>query len=57
MVVLVGLPWPVCSDKKSCLISIVSYQRSDMVPGGLSFFSSREGFISDNVVNFEVVLA
>ncbi|CAG9998324.1 unnamed protein product [Clonostachys byssicola] len=24
--------------------------------GGLSFFSSREGFISDNVVNFEVVL-
>ncbi|ROW12031.1 hypothetical protein VPNG_05197 [Cytospora leucostoma] len=25
--------------------------------GGLSFFSSREGFISDNVVNFEVVLA
>ncbi|KAI0164073.1 FAD-binding domain-containing protein [Xylariaceae sp. FL1272] len=25
--------------------------------GGLSFFSSREGFICDNVVNFEVVLA
>jgi hypothetical protein len=25
--------------------------------GGLSFFSSREGFITDNVVNFEVVLA
>jgi hypothetical protein len=26
-------------------------------PGGLSFFSSREGFICDNVVNYEVVLA
>lgn len=25
--------------------------------GGLSFFSSREGFICDNVVNFEVVLS
>ncbi|KAH9908353.1 FAD-binding domain-containing protein [Xylariomycetidae sp. FL2044] len=25
--------------------------------GGLSFFSSREGFICDNVVNYEVVLA
>ncbi|KAI3400702.1 hypothetical protein diail_1911 [Diaporthe ilicicola] len=25
--------------------------------GGLSFFSTREGFISDNVTNFEVVLA
>ncbi|KAH8586118.1 hypothetical protein B0O99DRAFT_695797 [Bisporella sp. PMI_857] len=25
--------------------------------GGLSFFSSREGFVSDNVVNYEVVLA
>lgn len=25
--------------------------------GGLSFFSSREGFICDNVVDFEVVLA
>jgi hypothetical protein len=25
--------------------------------GGLSFFSSREGFICDNVVNFEVVVA
>lgn len=25
--------------------------------GGLSFFSSREGFICDNVINFEVVLA
>lgn len=25
--------------------------------GGLSFFSSREGFICDNVTNFEVVLA
>ncbi|KAF3064543.1 Bifunctional solanapyrone synthase [Daldinia childiae] len=25
--------------------------------GGLSFFSSREGFISDNIVNYEVVLA
>ncbi|RYP70057.1 hypothetical protein DL769_005103 [Monosporascus sp. CRB-8-3] len=25
--------------------------------GGLSFFSSREGFIVDNVVNYEVVLA
>lgn len=25
--------------------------------GGLSFFSTREGFICDNVVNFEVVLA
>ncbi|KAG8162337.1 hypothetical protein KVR01_008102 [Diaporthe batatas] len=25
--------------------------------GGLSFFSSREGFITDNVTNFEVVLA
>lgn len=25
--------------------------------GGLSFFSSREGFICDNVVNFELVLA
>ncbi|KAI0389167.1 FAD-binding domain-containing protein [Xylariaceae sp. FL0594] len=25
--------------------------------GGLSFFSSREGFISDNVVNYEIVLA
>jgi hypothetical protein len=26
-------------------------------PGGLSFFSSREGFICDNVVNYEVVLS
>ncbi|VUC35568.1 unnamed protein product [Clonostachys rosea] len=25
--------------------------------GGLSFFSSREGFITDNVINFEAVLA
>ncbi|KAI0016758.1 hypothetical protein F4780DRAFT_797372, partial [Xylariomycetidae sp. FL0641] len=25
--------------------------------GGLSFFSSREGFICDNVVNYEIVLA
>lgn len=25
--------------------------------GGLSFFSSREGFICDNVVNYEVILA
>ena len=25
--------------------------------GGLSFFSSREGFICDNVLNYEVVLA
>lgn len=25
--------------------------------GGLSFFSSREGFISDNVVNYEVALS
>jgi hypothetical protein len=25
--------------------------------GGFSFFSSREGFISDNVLNFEIVLA
>ncbi|PYH88791.1 FAD-binding domain-containing protein [Aspergillus ellipticus CBS 707.79] len=25
--------------------------------GGMSFFSSREGFVCDNVVNFEVVLA
>lgn len=25
--------------------------------GGLSFFSSREGFICDNVINYEVVLA
>ncbi|KAF4633235.1 hypothetical protein G7Y89_g4884 [Cudoniella acicularis] len=25
--------------------------------GGLSFFSSREGFISDNVLSFEIVLA
>ncbi|KAI0906497.1 FAD-binding domain-containing protein [Ustulina deusta] len=25
--------------------------------GGLSFFSSREGFIADNVVNYQVVLA
>ncbi|KAH8678510.1 hypothetical protein BX600DRAFT_507452 [Xylariales sp. PMI_506] len=25
--------------------------------GGLSYFSSREGFICDNVINFEVVLA
>ncbi|KAF3016508.1 hypothetical protein E8E14_011048 [Neopestalotiopsis sp. 37M] len=25
--------------------------------GGLSVFSSREGFISDNIVNFEIVLA
>lgn len=25
--------------------------------GGLSFFSSREGFICDNVINFEVVLS
>ncbi|KAL4861667.1 hypothetical protein BDV12DRAFT_179916 [Aspergillus spectabilis] len=25
--------------------------------GGLSFFSSREGFISDNVLNYEIVLA
>lgn len=25
--------------------------------GGLSFFSSREGFITDNVISFEVVLA
>lgn len=30
---------------------------TDLVPGGLSFFSSREGFISDNVLNFEVILA
>lgn len=28
-----------------------------MCIGGLSFFSSREGFICDNVVSFEVVLA
>jgi FAD/FMN-containing dehydrogenase len=28
-----------------------------VIVGGLSFFSSREGFICDNVVNFEVVLA
>jgi hypothetical protein len=27
------------------------------LPGGLSFFSTREGFISDSVTNFEVVLA
>jgi hypothetical protein len=25
--------------------------------GGLSFFSSREGFVCDNVINYEVVLA
>jgi hypothetical protein len=25
--------------------------------GGLSFFSSREGFVSDNVLNYEIVLA
>lgn len=25
--------------------------------GGLSFYSSREGFICDNIVNFEVVVA
>jgi FAD/FMN-containing dehydrogenase len=25
--------------------------------GGLSFFSSREGFVCDNVVNYEIVLA
>uniref|UniRef100_A0A8H7NQV5 FAD-binding PCMH-type domain-containing protein n=1 Tax=Bionectria ochroleuca TaxID=29856 RepID=A0A8H7NQV5_BIOOC len=28
-----------------------------VLSGGLSFFSSREGFITDNVINFEVVLA
>jgi hypothetical protein len=27
------------------------------IAGGLSFFSSREGFICDNVVNYEIVLA
>ncbi|KAF2263626.1 FAD-binding domain-containing protein [Lojkania enalia] len=25
--------------------------------GGLSFFSSREGFVSDNILNYEIVLA
>jgi hypothetical protein len=28
-----------------------------LLTGGLSFFSSRGGFITDNVINFEVVLA
>ncbi|CAH0051926.1 unnamed protein product [Clonostachys solani] len=28
-----------------------------VLSGGLSFFSSREGFITDNVISFEVVLA
>lgn len=28
-----------------------------MILGGLSFFSSREGLICDNVINYEVVLA
>lgn len=30
---------------------------SRMISGGLSFFGSREGFVCDNVVNYEVVLA
>jgi hypothetical protein len=37
------------ASKWSCLTPVQ--------PGGLSFFSSREGFICDNVVNYEVVLA
>lgn len=37
-------------DSRSCLQLHVKL-------GGLSFFSSREGFICDNVVNYEVVLS
>lgn len=28
-----------------------------LLSGGLSFYSTREGFICDNVINFEVVVA
>lgn len=30
---------------------------TDNAVGGLSFFSTREGFIADNVINYEIVLA
>lgn len=38
-----------------CSLDLVTSQANDS--GGLSFNSSREGFICDNVVNYRVVLA
>ena len=39
------------------LASLLILRFANMHAGGLSFFSTRRGFISDNVVNFQVVLA
>jgi len=38
-------------------IAILQDESSLILLGGLSFFSSRYGFVCDNVVNYEVVLA
>jgi hypothetical protein len=59
-----GARWGPVYKKLDALGLSVTGSRSAMggvgglaLAGGLSFFSSREGFICDNVVNFQVVLS
>lgn len=51
------LLWPVCDVLYRRQYQITICADLQLLTGGLSFFSSREGFICDNVLNYEVVLS